>query len=187
MPAASAVMRSPRFASSAKSVRRCTSRIFSWCACRALQEGRAVNGNVRGIGFLLSAVLVERGGLECDHAHQLPPRGDERLGTFVLQLRGQRFHVDAGFGEAGQHFLAVAAVGGQDSGQHSMIGDGLQSALGIVLMVKGAASASTYRTSDAAGSLVPVLAQSSRCGRAPVLKMRCHCGEPSTVRYALYV
>src|SRR6266404_1954477 len=41
--------------------------------------------------------------------------------------------------------------------------------------------------SDAAASFVPVLAQSSRCGRAPTLKTRCHGGEPSRDRYALYV
>jgi integrase len=36
-------------------------------------------------------------------------------------------------------------------------------------MVNGACSALTYSTSDASGSLVPVLAHSSRCGRAPAL------------------
>src|SRR5262249_5425544 len=40
---------------------------------------------------------------------------------------------------------------------------------GIVFTVNGAARALTYRTSEAAGSLVPVLAHSRRCGRAPAL------------------
>ena len=38
---------------------------------------------------------------------------------------------------------------------------------GMVSMVSGAASASTYRVGDAFGSLVPVLAHSMRCLRAP--------------------
>src|SRR6266850_2529891 len=41
--------------------------------------------------------------------------------------------------------------------------------------------------SDAPGSLVPVLAHSRRCGRAPASETRCQRGEPSRVRYALYV
>ena len=42
-------------------------------------------------------------------------------------------------------------------------------ASGIVFTVNGAASALTYSTSEACGSLVPVLAHSRRCGRAPAL------------------
>src|SRR5579871_2749166 len=38
---------------------------------------------------------------------------------------------------------------------------------GMVSMVSGAASASTYSVGDAFGSLTPVLAQSMRCGTAP--------------------
>src|SRR5215470_2197718 len=38
---------------------------------------------------------------------------------------------------------------------------------GIVLIVSGAASASMYNVSEAAGSLVPVLANNRRCGCAP--------------------
>jgi hypothetical protein len=40
----------------------------------------------------------------------------------------------------------------------------------MVFTVNGAASARTYRTSDASGSLVPVLAHSRRCGRAPAVE-----------------
>jgi len=43
-----------------------------------------------------------------------------------------------------------------------MGGEGLRVASGIVLMVKGKARASTYKISDALGSLVPVLAQRRR-------------------------
>ena len=39
----------------------------------------------------------------------------------------------------------------------------------MVFTVKGAASAWTYKMSEAFGSLVPVLAQSSLWGRAPAL------------------
>src|SRR5262249_49496027 len=42
-------------------------------------------------------------------------------------------------------------------------------ASGMVFTVNGAASPLTYRMSDADGSLVPVLAHSRRCGRAPAL------------------
>ena len=41
---ASAVIRSPRLGSSAKSLRRCSSRTFLWCASRAFHAGRAVSG-----------------------------------------------------------------------------------------------------------------------------------------------
>ena len=40
---------------------------------------------------------------------------------------------------------------------------------GMVFTVSGAARASMYRTSEAFGSLVPVLANSRRCARAPAL------------------
>ena len=54
-------------------------------------------------------------------------------------------------------------------------------------MVSGAASASMYSVSGAAGSLVPVLAQSRRWGCAPAAASFCQRGEPSSSRYALYV
>src|SRR5579872_734933 len=57
----------------------------------------------------------------------------------------------------------------------------------MVFTVNGAARAWTYMMSEALGSLVPVLAQSSLCGRAPKLKTRCHRGESSRSRYAAYV
>ena len=56
---------------------------------------------------------------------------------------------------------------------------------GMVFTVNGAASALIYRMSDAFGSLVPVLAQSRRCGRRPAFTMRCQRGEPSRVAVAL--
>src|SRR6266478_1614408 len=51
MTAASAVSRSPRGASSAKSLRRCSSRIFSWWAWSAFHDWRAVSGKLFVIGF----------------------------------------------------------------------------------------------------------------------------------------
>ena len=68
-----------------------------------------------------------------------------------------------------QHLLAVAAVGRQDRAELAVVGERLQRASGMVFTVNGAASALMYRTSDAFGSLVPVLAHSRRCGRAPAL------------------
>src|SRR4030095_2760854 len=57
----------------------------------------------------------------------------------------------------------------------------------MVLAVNGAARALTYSKSEALGSLVPVLAQSSRCGLAPALNVRCQRGEPRSSRAALEV
>src|SRR5262249_34411204 len=58
---------------------------------------------------------------------------------------------------------------------------------GMVFTVKGAARLFTYRMSDALGSLVPVLAHSSRCARAPALYILCHRADANTLRYAAYV
>ena len=68
-----------------------------------------------------------------------------------------------------QHLFAVAAVRRHDRAHFAVIGEAFKVASGIVFTVKGAASALTYRISDALGSLVPVLAQSRRCGRAPAV------------------
>ena len=57
----------------------------------------------------------------------------------------------------------------------------------MVTMVSGAASASMYSVSGAAGSLVPVLAQSRRCSLAPAPCNVRHRGDASSLRYALYV
>src|SRR6266850_2858060 len=130
MPAASAVNRSPRVASSTKSVLRCRSRIFFWWTCSAFHEGRAVSGNIPVIVFLSLARLVQDGALRSDHFHEIAPGRDERRGAFVLKLVGEGIHVDAGRGEPSQYFVAVAAIGGEDLTQRSMIGEGLQGALG---------------------------------------------------------
>src|SRR5262245_25428223 len=58
---------------------------------------------------------------------------------------------------------------------------------GMVLTVKGEASALTYKTSDHFGFLVPVLPHNNRCDRAPKLYARSQRGEASKVWYALYV
>src|SRR2546421_8202296 len=57
----------------------------------------------------------------------------------------------------------------------------------MVFTVNGAARALMYKVSEALGSLVPVLAHNRRWGRAPRLYTRCHRGELSRERYALYV
>src|SRR5436309_249855 len=130
MPTASAVRRSPRVASSAKSSRRWRSRIFSWWASRAFHAGRAVSGNIPVIGLPFSARLVQGGALGGDHVHELVPGADERLRAVVLELAGEGVHIDAGSGEPGQHVLAVATIGGQDPTERSVNGEGLQGALG---------------------------------------------------------
>src|SRR6185312_10502666 len=53
---------------------------------------------------------------------------------------------------------------------------------GMVSTVSGAASASTYSVSEAFGSLVPVEAQSRRCGRAPAAASFSQRGEASSSR-----
>src|SRR5882672_4429782 len=132
MPTASGVNRSPRVASSTKSVRKCSSRIFFWWTCNAFHEGRAVSGNIPVIGLSLGTLarLVQDGALGGDHVHEIAPGIDERPGAFVLEPVGEGVHVDAGRGEAGQHFVAVAAIGGEDPTKRSMIGESLQRALG---------------------------------------------------------
>jgi len=52
------------------------------------------------------------GALGGDHFHEFVPGVDERLRAFILELAGEEVHVDAGPGEPGQNFLAVATVGG---------------------------------------------------------------------------
>ena len=90
------------------------------------------------------------------------------VGALVLQLRRERVDVDAGRLELREHRFAVAAVGWRGGADVAVIGEGRAASFsGMVLTVNGAASASTYRTSEALGSLVPVLANSRRCGRPP--------------------
>src|SRR5258705_13873112 len=128
MPTASAVSRSPRVASSAKSIRRCSPRIFSWWARSAPHAGRAVSGNISviipviGLPFISqirsdegerSTRLVQRSGLGGDHVHEVAPGADKGFRAFVLELAGEGVHIDGGLGEPGQHFLAIATVGGQ--------------------------------------------------------------------------
>src|ERR1700716_2148743 len=76
MPVASAVSRCPRVASSAKSVRRCPSRIFSWWAWSAFHDWRAVSGSIVVIG---SPFLSAHGGVAA-----LVPQTDHRLGAIML-------------------------------------------------------------------------------------------------------
>src|SRR5215472_18210112 len=57
----------------------------------------------------------------------------------------------------------------------------------MVLTVFGAANASMYRTSEAFGSFVPVLANNRRCGLYPACLIFCQRGVASRSMYALYV
>ena len=100
------------------------------------------------------------------------------LAPFVLQLGRQRVDVDTRLRVRGdaplrsrRHRPASAAPTSPWSA------NALSVPSGIVLTVSGAASALMYRMSEAFGSLVPVLASSSRCGRAPALSARCYRGE----------
>ena len=51
------------------------------------------------------------------------------FGAFLLELRGKRVDIDAGFGELGQHLLAIAAVHRHRRADFAMIGEGLQRCL----------------------------------------------------------
>src|SRR5437667_12879146 len=93
MPTASAVRRSPRVASSAKSVRRCSPRIFSWWASSAFHAGRALSGNVPVIvsvirlPFIASPSVQSHVGSGCSRIVRYPPKGGRHGSFFSHALR----------------------------------------------------------------------------------------------------
>ena len=72
----------------------------------------------------------------CHEAH-------ERRRAVALQPGGQRVQVDAGAAHRGQHGLAVAAVGRRRRADRPWSAKAFSVPSGMVLTVKGAASAST--------------------------------------------
>src|SRR6202047_2742535 len=71
----------------------------------------------------------ENGAFGSNHAHQVVPRIDERLGAFVLKLGRQRMDVDPGPGESRQHLFAVAAVRWHGRLDNAVFGKHFQRAL----------------------------------------------------------
>ena len=65
------------------------------------------------------------GALERDHVHEIVPRLDKGLGSFILKLGSQLVDIDASLGELSQDFFAIATVCGQDGVYCAMIGQGL--------------------------------------------------------------
>ena len=84
-----------------------------------------------------------------------------------------------------QHLFAVAAVGRHERGDAAVIGESLQRRFRHGVDRERRGEGLDVEHVGALGSLVPVLAQSSRCGRAPKLNARCQRGEASSSRYAL--
>jgi hypothetical protein len=64
----------------------------------------------RDFAFTALARSLEYGGFGADHAHQIVPRFDEGLGTFILKLPRQRMDVDVRICEPCQLLFGVAAV-----------------------------------------------------------------------------
>src|SRR5262249_29842292 len=85
-----------------------------------------------GCDFAFTALArsLEYGGFGADHTHQLVPRLDEGLGTFVLKLLRQGMDVHLRIREAWQLLFGVAAVRRERCADVAMVGQGLQRALG---------------------------------------------------------
>src|SRR5260370_34426669 len=96
---------------------RCSScpvaRIFTWVPPTSMTRT-----------FTVLARLPEVGALGDDHLHELVPGFHEGLRSLVLELGGQRVHVDPGLGELRQHLLAITAAGRQDRAEAAVIGEG---------------------------------------------------------------
>jgi hypothetical protein len=60
--------------------------------------------------------------LERDHVHEIVPRLDKGLGSFILKLGSHLIDMDAGLGELIRDFFAIATVCGRDGVYCAMIG-----------------------------------------------------------------
>jgi hypothetical protein len=121
----------------------------------------------------MSARLREGIALADDDRHELVPRLDELPGALVLEPSREEVDVDTGGGEARKDVLTVAAVQGQRLIDGAVIGERVQGGLGHGVHREGRGKRLDVEAVGCLGSLVPVLAQSSRCGRAPALSARC--------------
>src|SRR5215471_21144550 len=85
-----------------------------------------------GCDFAFTALArsLEHGGFGADHTHQLVPRLDEGLGTFVLKLSRQRMDVYLRIGEPCQLLFGVAAVRRERCADVAVVSQGFQRALG---------------------------------------------------------
>src|SRR5262245_2615825 len=84
----------------------------------------------RDFAFTALARSLEYGGFGADHTHQVVPRIDEGLCTFVLKLLRQRMDVDLCLGKPCQLRFAVAAVRRYRRADIAMLGERFQRALG---------------------------------------------------------
>src|SRR5215475_4227396 len=83
----------------------------------------------RDFAFTALARSLEYGGFGADDTHQVVPRIDEGLGTFVLKLLRQRMDVDLCLGKPCQFRFAVAPVRGYRRANIVMLGERFQRAL----------------------------------------------------------
>src|SRR5262245_41868782 len=83
----------------------------------------------RDFAFTALARSLEYGGFGADHTHQVVPRIDEGLCTFVLKLLRQGMNVDLRLGEPRQLFVAVAPVRRYGCADIAMFGESFQRAL----------------------------------------------------------
>ena len=87
--------------------------------------------NINGQHFHNSTFcFLERGALGCDHRQQFVPGFYKRLRAFILKLRGQGVHVDAGLRKLGQDFFSITTVRRHDRANFAMIREGFQRRLG---------------------------------------------------------
>src|SRR5207248_2166570 len=76
-----------------------------------------------------SARLADCGALRIDAGHQIVPGFNEGRGAFLLQPDSECIDVDTRLGEAGQNFLAVAAVRSKYVADFAVIDERLQGLL----------------------------------------------------------
>src|SRR5439155_4443195 len=121
------------------------------------------------------------------HLHELAPGADEGLGAFVLALAGETVHIDAGPGETRQLPLAITTICPHHPAARSMIGEGLQRALGHSVHRERRGERPDIQDVGRAGILGaragPQQALRAGAGVEDALPAR----GASSVRYALYV
>src|SRR6266567_6355317 len=114
---------------------RCQALPALWIACEELAQMRRARFQIMGLkalpsgsfsesligkrsfhcchvssSFVSLAGLLEVSALYRDHAHQLFPGFDERLGAFILEPRSQSIYVDASFRELRERFFRVIVI-----------------------------------------------------------------------------
>ena len=130
------------------------------------------------------ASLGDRGDPPADPVEERGPGLDEGLGALLLELEAvASMSIPASRNGASTSPSSAAVVGSAWTGASSAPTAWSVSS-GIVSTVDGAASPRTYSSGGADGSLTPVLANSSRCGRAPFAIRRCQRSEAKNAWYS---